>query len=148
MNIKEQVESALAGNPQWNTGWPNFKNLDWKQAESDFKLAKIIILREIVKDLEIMQFQEREETGNNQAFALVMSIVCREIAVKDWQAKCGTFPVWNGIFSRAKNMVQKNLTGKTVLNSLGKGILKNAKETTFGTCNQSRIQGSSAGSRG
>ena len=138
MNIKEQIESALAGNPNWTTGWPNLKNLDWKQAEADFKLAKIIIQRKIVKDLEVMQFAEREETGNNQAFTLVMSIVCREIHAANWQAPCGTFPIWASIFSKAKGRVQKSLTGTTVLNSLSKGILKNGKATTFGSCTQQR----------
>ena len=137
--IQEQVEESLASNPNWT----NVMSID-PEIEKKWKLSKIIILRWMVKDLEILQFEERRDTGNNQAFTMVLSIVCREIHSANWQAKCGTIPIWKGIFSRAQGVAKKNTTGVTALNTLSKGLIKNVKESKYGACSQQRIQGSSS----
>lgn len=121
-SIKEQVEEILESNSHWT----DVVSVD-PEIEKRWKLSKLIIFRKIVKDLEVLQFEERRDTGNNQVFTLVMSIVIRELHTANFQAKCGTFPVWLGIFSRAKGVAKKNTTGVTALNELSKGILKNGK---------------------
>lgn len=118
--LKEEIEGYLGTNNSWNFGCPGIPGLGYLESLDKWKVKKIITIRKIVKDLE-----ELEASEGNEFSTLVRSIVAREIAVKNWQAPRGnTFPVWNGIFSRAKGVAKKNLTGRTALDDLSKGMLR------------------------
>jgi len=121
--LKEQLENSLATNNYWNVGCPAIPGKDYWECEQKFKVNKIIVLRKMVKDLEIL------EAEDNELATLVKSIIAREIAVANWQFKSGMFPIWMSIFSKAKGRAMKNLTGKSDLDNLSKGLLKNERHT-------------------
>ena len=138
-DLKERLEGSLACNPAWTTGCPGLPGLDYMACLEKWKVNKLVILRTMLKDLEELEAEDNEKA------TLVKSMVVREIATAKWQAKCGTFPIWRGIFSRALSVAKKNLTGRTDLEELSKGILKNAKENKPGAvAKQFGIQGSTS----
>lgn len=124
MITKDQLEAILAGNTHWTTGCPGIAGLDYQQCLAKWEIKKLITIRKIKKDLDTMEFLEREKTGNNQMSMEVMSLVAGPMASANWQSSCGTFPIWNGMFSRAQGVARKNLTGKSDLDLMAKGLLK------------------------
>ena len=103
---KERIEGLLTTNPHW-----------WNAPEH-MNVPKIIIQRKILKDLIALHEKDQE------LYSEVMVILAREIATKDWTASCGTFPIWNAMFSKAKGVAKKKLTGKSPLEQLSKGLLR------------------------
>ena len=113
----EILEGYLNTNTNWTLGCPALPGPSYLEALEKWKVKKVIILRKMVKDLQEL------EAESNEVATLVKSIVAREIAVAKWQAHCGTFPIWQGILSRAKNLALKNMTGKSALNQISEGLL-------------------------
>lgn len=148
MSVKERVKGVLALNTSLTIGCPSIPGKNYFESEKVWLGKKVIIERKIVKDLDTFELEERTKTGNNQAFMLVLEIVLRELQGANFQSKAGTFPIWASIFSKAKGRVKKTLTGQTDLSQFSKGLLKNAKESTFGACNQTRLQDTPSRQRG
>jgi hypothetical protein len=121
MPTKEAIEGYLETNSSWTTGWPVIPNTAWQECEKAWKVQKILILRKIMKDMAIL-FAEDDEFASEVFFQLR-----NNLSTAFWQAKCGVFPIWMGMYSRAKGVARKKLGGSTDLDTLSKGLLKNGK---------------------
>ena len=145
--LKEQLESALATNNNWMLGAPGIKGLNYVECLAKWKVTKLIILRKMVKDLEILEADP--EWGNSKT-TLVKAIIMREVACARWQSPCGTFPLWAGILSRAKGVVNKQTTGKSDLDNLAGGLFNGKRQGTGAAISNpsARFDGRGSGSRG
>jgi|SRR5665213_3569627 len=118
MPTKEQIDGLLATNQYW----ANTEKL--AISPSSIPIHKIVTFNKIYKDLYTLY--EDDEFGTE-----VFQILARQIATTDWTFKCGTFPIWNSMLSKAKGVVKKKLTGKSDLDSFSKGLLKHGTKETI-----------------
>ncbi|MDE2099486.1 MAG: hypothetical protein KGL39_19700 [Patescibacteria group bacterium] len=128
-----QLEAILITNSSWDQGCPSIPGKSYEDCLAHWKVQKIITLRKIKKDLDILEACEREQTGDNALTTEVMAIVSRELAIAKWDAKCGTFPIWNSILSKAKGLAEKNLTGKSTLETISEGLFNGKAKSGAGT---------------
>ena len=118
------IEGALAQNSSWNIGCPFISGKNYNECLQAFNLKKIIQIRKIKKDL-----RKLEDQTDNEFSIYVLSIVAREIAVCNWQAKSGPWAVWLVIFDRSLGRARKVLNGKSDMESIAKGVFKHGKQS-------------------
>ena len=116
---KEHIEGILASNVHWVSADK------LAISPSSIPIHKNATLNKILKDLS-------ELAADDELYCETMMTLKGQMASTDWTFKCGTYPIWKAMLSRAKNSAKQKLSGKNVLDNLTQGLLNNGKHQRRG----------------